>query len=560
MKGFLRETYNYAILLVVLFAIASIAVMQTLSYLHDQLDPSEYRIVAFLIWILTLGFMLIAGAFGLFATQFSAQAESRRRVGRIVDTMDYIHDGLLAIDRKGRIAGSNPAARQMAHPFEPGHAVIKNAFPCLSDADAEQLIRANEPMELERLHTCGGVSCTLRFRSQPSEGMTLVLVSDITALNAQRRHNRQVARLQLVGQIGRGVAHDFNNILCVISGNASLLRRIVAGSRDAEPFVQAISHSVERGSAMATHLLELARSVTATDASVAEHGSLRTVVDVLRNSLPPGWSVEANLQKMDSISLSEVLLEQAILNVGLHTVESSSAPGVLHFHASPPAKTPAVLSVDDRYSGVLILSTSDIGQILQAGVQLQQRELSESGVILSVVRTLMEEAGGGMDCFTAPGGMLLYRILLPRATETAFVRRLPSGADLPMELISLVSGWKLLHARAPGRAAVLDPLIDRIGLPLKRVENISSVVSEISGTSVYHALLIDRPLLAKEGYGILRAVLRLMPSMGIVVLGEGSTALLGELAADVVAVHSPQDIRALLVAMIEARSLGMRRK
>jgi len=45
--------------------------------------------------------------------QFSA-GRGRRRVSRFVDAMDYLHDGLLATDRKGRITGSNPAARNIA--------------------------------------------------------------------------------------------------------------------------------------------------------------------------------------------------------------------------------------------------------------------------------------------------------------------------------------------------------------------------------------------------------------------------------------------------------------
>jgi hypothetical protein len=91
MKGFLRETHKYAILLIVLLAIASIAVWQTLSYLQERLATPEFSIVGSLVWILTLGFMLIAGAFGLVATRSSAQREGRRRVGQLVDAMDYMH-------------------------------------------------------------------------------------------------------------------------------------------------------------------------------------------------------------------------------------------------------------------------------------------------------------------------------------------------------------------------------------------------------------------------------------------------------------------------------------
>lgn len=559
MKSFLRETYSYAILLVILFGIASIAVIQTLSYLHSHLDGSEYKIVAVLIWTLTMGFMLIAGAFGLWATQFSAQAESRRRIGRMVDAMDYIHDGLLAADHKGRITGLNPAARQMSLTLEPRPSLIRNAFPCLSDSDTEQLIRAREPMEVERPHSCRGLTCTLRFRSQPSDGVTLLLISDVSALDAQRRHNRQVARLQLIGQIARGVAHDFNNILCVISGNASLLQRQSSGSRDAATFFHAISQSVERGSAMATHLLELSRTVTTVDANVEENEPLYVAVNAFKNSLPPNWNVNSKIERFGAVSLSEVQLEQVVLNVGLHVTESSAGPGVVYVYGGPPSKAYSILAVDDKYSGVVLISANDIEQILQAGVDLQQRELNESGVILSVVRTLIEEEGGAMHCLTASPGILVYRVLLPRATGMSS-RRPVERDDVPDELTSLVSDWKLLYARAPGRAGPGDHAMDRLGLSYKSVESVSAVLSEISDTVVFHVLFIDRELLVKEGHGILRAVLRLMPTTGIVVLGEDLGVLLGDFAAAVIAVQPPLIPKAILVAMIESHSLAAQRK
>ncbi|MDA0991003.1 MAG: hypothetical protein O3A51_09655, partial [Verrucomicrobia bacterium] len=114
MKLITREATGYAVLLVILFAIASIAVWQTLSYLAGHLSGGDYAVTATLICVITFGFMLIAGAFGLWAVQFAAESESRRRIGRFVDAMDYLQDGLLAINEKAIVTGSNPAARDLA--------------------------------------------------------------------------------------------------------------------------------------------------------------------------------------------------------------------------------------------------------------------------------------------------------------------------------------------------------------------------------------------------------------------------------------------------------------
>ena len=105
---------SYAVLLIVLFAISAIAVQQVIAYLESSISISAYRVAVISIWTLTLGFMLIAGAFGLWAIQFSAESESRRRIGQLVETIDYMSDGLVALDHRGRITAMNPTARRIA--------------------------------------------------------------------------------------------------------------------------------------------------------------------------------------------------------------------------------------------------------------------------------------------------------------------------------------------------------------------------------------------------------------------------------------------------------------
>ena len=107
MRLFPKETWSYAVLLVILFGITTIAVWQTILFLETCVPETEIGIVTALLWTLTLGFMLIAGAFGLWSIQFAAGAESRRRISAIVTSMDYIQDGLLAIDHHDRITGCN---------------------------------------------------------------------------------------------------------------------------------------------------------------------------------------------------------------------------------------------------------------------------------------------------------------------------------------------------------------------------------------------------------------------------------------------------------------------
>jgi len=77
---FTKESWSYAVLMVILFAIAAIAVAVTIDFLHTRVEEEDIGAVTVMLWSLTMGFMLIAGAFGLWSIQFAAGAESRRRI------------------------------------------------------------------------------------------------------------------------------------------------------------------------------------------------------------------------------------------------------------------------------------------------------------------------------------------------------------------------------------------------------------------------------------------------------------------------------------------------
>jgi len=111
-----KSAWRYAILIIILFAIVAVASMTIISYLQDQIAEQTavetIKQLSIAIWALTMGCMFLAGALGLWAIRSTAEIEGRRRIGRFVDTMDYLSDGLMAIDGKGHVRGSNPAARK----------------------------------------------------------------------------------------------------------------------------------------------------------------------------------------------------------------------------------------------------------------------------------------------------------------------------------------------------------------------------------------------------------------------------------------------------------------
>jgi hypothetical protein len=423
------------------------------------------------------------------------------------------------------------------------------------------ILQSRSPVEIEPTSTSGEHSRIIRFRSQPADGVTLVLLSDVTTAAAQRRHNRQAAQLQLIGQISRGVAHDFNNILCAISGHAALIARLPPGSPDSSDSLKAIAQSVERGSELAIHLLALARPATAADPGTVEHECVRLASDQLRNSLPPHWRIETQIEKIPPVSMSGLQLEQVILHIGLHAADGAAGASVMRVFSGPPSTRSFLFDVSDQYAGVVLISVADLASLLAQASALTVQPVVDSGVIVSVVRSMVEGAGGALQRLVARDRPAIYRIALPRGEriEGAEASSLGRSPDMSQQLSSLVLGWSILLAQPPSRHANVESGLRRLGLALRRVESLSSLLSELGSGAPMHCVVIDHGLIEKESIGILKAVRRLAPQAGIVVVGVGA-AQAGDVGTDIVTTPVSPDLQTLLIAIIEARSQAAKRQ
>ncbi|MBA4387044.1 MAG: hypothetical protein C0404_03625 [Verrucomicrobia bacterium] len=556
MKFFRSGTWGYAVLLIVLFSIAALAARATIVYVGDHVSGQPYEVITILVWALSLGFMFIAGAFGLWAIQFSAIAEGRRRIGRFVDAMDYLSDGIVAVDSRGRVTGSNPSVNSLSGTNVRSGQRLGEIFTSLSEEDVHILLDSDSPNEVERDHQHPSGARNLRFRSQPSEGLILVVVSDITAKHTQAMHIRQMARLQLIGQLARGVAHDFNNLLCGISGYASLLTRIRPGSPEAEKSLASIQQSTERGIALAGHLAELAQTNYAMHPTDAIREHIEAALEVLRGSLVADWKTETSVDDdIPPTSLTGIQLEQIITNLGLLVVDSSPAPATLHVVARRPGKEP-LFKIDDSFAGAVVLHTGSVDMLAKQVETSRNTSAHDSGVIQSVIRSIIEENGGRLDCFLASDGSNAFRLALPRG---ALYVDASDATKLPDELKAYVGTWSVLMAMPGREQASLEKRMLELGIKVHRVNNVMSALAMAEDNKLVDTMVLHKYLLGSESKSLLKAVMKLHPSAGIVVLCEDPQVDSEDMAFDIVFLDTHAGPDKILISLIEAKNLAMRR-
>lgn len=521
-QWFPSETWKYALLLVLLFAIAAIAAHALISYVDTEItmprNTPPLESIAIAVWAFTLGFMCLSGALGL----WSIRSEGERRIRTFVEDMGYLSDGLLVLNRKGRIIGSNPASRNLAPSEISQNPRMRDIFPNLTVEELRILLDVTGgPREIEKDILFPNGVRTLRFRSEPSKEMGLILLSDVTEQTRLEQREQQVAQLKLVGRLARGVAHDFSNILCSILGHADLLARAGTGSEsDRNKHLESIRRTAEKGSVLAQHLL---------DFGTAEHVGTRTenpttrvrrASDLLRLALPKLKRIELTVEgEYPAVELAPQLIEQAVLNIGLLCADSAPQPATVRITVCNPGQD-HLSDVDRRFAVLVLISAHSTGQPPEPSPESTpdiRPSSDDPGVIQSIVRSMLDQVGGRLDIMVLPHARTIYRLCLPRAKTS--IERYEATA-FPDGVADLVSAWSVMLAYEANTEEGLEDRLRDMGATVDRVDNTVSALARIQEDTPPDAMVIEKRLLDPEAHGLLRAVTKLCPRTGIVVLCE----------------------------------------
>jgi len=239
---------------------------------------------------------------------------------------------------------------------------------------------------------------------------------------------RQAQKMEAVGRLTGGVAHDFNNVLQVIGGNLQLLTRDVGGNLRAEHRLETAVAALNRGSKLASQLLAFARRQPLAPKVINLGRLIRGVDDMLRRALGEGIEIETVLAGgLWNTFVDTVQVENALLNLAINSRDAMTGHGKLTIEAGNA-------SLDDAY----IMRHSDVtaGQYVMLAVtdtgcgiapELLERvfepffttkpEGRGTGLGLSMVYGFVKQSGGHIKIYSEPGQGTTVRLYLPRARQ-----------------------------------------------------------------------------------------------------------------------------------------------
>jgi signal transduction histidine kinase/DNA-binding response OmpR family regulator len=239
---------------------------------------------------------------------------------------------------------------------------------------------------------------------------------------------RQSQKLEAIGQLTGGVAHDFNNVLQVISGNLQMLQMTAGQDPAIRKRVETAIFAADRGAKLSSQLLAFARRQPLQPLPTNVGRVLRGMDDLLRRALGESIDIETVVAGgLWTTLVDPHQLENVILNLAINARDAMQGNGRLTLELGN-----AMLN-DDYIAGIpelrpgqyVVLAISDTGCGMPPDVIARafepfyttKPEGQGTGLGLSMAYGFVKQSDGHIQIYSEPGSGTTVKVYLPRSTQ-----------------------------------------------------------------------------------------------------------------------------------------------
>ncbi len=416
----------------------------------------------------------------------AAHEELRLSTSVLKNTFQSMAEAVLVIDPRGEVLLSNPAAERMllykpgmnVQSLRAGGTVFQSDGITPVTSDEMPTARALRGEQLDEheivIRPLSGVAPRhiaisgrpLREKSGAISGAALVY-HDITASRDTERRLQEAQKLEAIGKLTGGVAHDFNNMLTVITGNTEMLAARLKDQPDLRAIAGLIDDAAGRCGELVQHLLAFARRQPLQPHNVDVNKAVADVAKLLRPTLGRQIEITTILGKdVTAAHIDPSQLANAVVNMALNARDAMPNGGKLILETSNVVLDEAYVAANpDTTAGpYVLLAISDTGCGMTAEVAERAFEPffttkdvgKGSGLGLSMVYGFVKQSGGHINIYSEVGHGTTIRLYLPPARGQAEAIAAGNGAvEGGGETILVVEDDALVRAFVVGQLSSL---------------------------------------------------------------------------------------------------------
>ena len=259
----------------------------------------------------------------------------------------------------------------------------------------------------------------------------------------QRDLERRLAesqKMEAIGKLAGGVAHDFNNMLTAILGYASMIQEDAPPKSAIRDQAVQIRHAAENAAALTQKLLAFSRRQVLHSDPMDFRSLLGNLLPLARNAVGEDVTVSTQIgEDLWPILADPVQLEQSILNLAINARDAMPRGGTLQISArnAPRPHGERRADVDVKPGDYVQITVTDTGSGMDEATQTRMFEPffttkapgKGTGLGLSTVYGFVRQCGGYIGVLSTPGQGTSIELLLPRADASAPLPTPPAPSE-----------------------------------------------------------------------------------------------------------------------------------
>ncbi|MCM2256356.1 MAG: response regulator [Vicinamibacteria bacterium] len=349
-------------------------------------------------------------------------------------------------------------------------------------------------------------------------------LSEQKALEAQLR---QAQKMEAIGQLAGGVAHDFNNILGVITGFAGIL---LARLPPADPLcrhAQEVANAAQRGAGLTRQLLAFSRQQALAPRVLDLNPVVSGMVAMLRRIL--GEDVDLLMALAPDVPLVRVdpgQVEQVLLNLAANARDAMPTGGRLTIETADIylGEAYARRHVEVRAGPYTMIAVSDSGRGMDEQTQARifdpffttKEPGKGTGLGLATVYGIVKQSGGHISLYSEPGVGTTFKVYLPQVGEEAeTAASVEASAELAPTLEAPGGAETILVVEdEPALRAVIQEVLEDHGYTvLVAADGLEALAVAEAGLPSLDLLLTDVVMPRLNGPDLFARLARSRPSL-----------------------------------------------
>jgi PAS domain S-box-containing protein len=269
------------------------------------------------------------------------------------------------------------------------------------------------------------IEATISQVKTASEKLYTVIVRDISARKRSEDELRQAQKMEAVGHLAGGIAHEFNNYLGIIMGYSDLLSQDENQNESVRLTVSEINSATQKAASLTRQLLAFSRKQILEPSLLDLNASISETHKVLRRLIPANIDITRVLHpNLGRVKADPAQIQHILINLAVNARDAMPQGGQISIETADVVldKEFASRNPDVRPGDYVMLSVTDTGEGMDAEMVTRifepffttKKEGQGTGLGLSTTYGIVKQSCGHITVASVPGRGTTFRIYLPK--------------------------------------------------------------------------------------------------------------------------------------------------